>query len=245
MSTQTRASGEYLIASTQGRKDSRRLGLVGSSQSYSIIWKRWPPHQLGMCVCVCVCVCVFLCARQHRRGKIPEGWAWWGHTTVTASFGRGDLPINWECVCVCVCVCVCAQLLTCVWPFSTPWTIACQAHLVHGISQVGILEWVAISSSRGSSQPWDRTWVSCIGRRVLYHRVAWEALINWEWSPWHGMVSWLPSGLSWGMRRGCLTTEFTAQSIQCHWDSFVKWSVSDRGQLIKWLPLALMKCGSW
>ena len=106
MSTQTRASGEYLIASTQGRKDSRRLGLVGSSQSYSIIWKRWPPHQLGMCVCVCVCVCVFLCARQHRRGKIPEGWAWWGHTTVTASFGRGDLPINWECVCVCVCVCV-------------------------------------------------------------------------------------------------------------------------------------------
>ena len=37
---------------------------------------------------------------------------------------------------------------------------------VHGILQARILEWVAISSSRGSSQPRDRTQVSCIaGRR--------------------------------------------------------------------------------
>ena len=33
---------------------------------------------------------------------------------------------------------------------------------VHGILQARILEWVAISSSRGSSWPRDRTWVSCI-----------------------------------------------------------------------------------
>ena len=32
---------------------------------------------------------------------------------------------------------------------------------VHGISQARILEWVAISFSRGSSQPRDRTQVSC------------------------------------------------------------------------------------
>ena len=32
---------------------------------------------------------------------------------------------------------------------------------VHGISQAGILEWVAISFSRGSSQPRDATRVSC------------------------------------------------------------------------------------
>ena len=37
---------------------------------------------------------------------------------------------------------------------------------VHGILQAKILEWVAISFSRGSSQPRDWTWVSCIaGRR--------------------------------------------------------------------------------
>ena len=37
---------------------------------------------------------------------------------------------------------------------------------VHGIFQARVLEWVAISFSRKSSQPWDRTQVSCIvGRR--------------------------------------------------------------------------------
>ena len=33
---------------------------------------------------------------------------------------------------------------------------------VHGILQIRILEWVAISSSRGSSQPRNRTWVSWV-----------------------------------------------------------------------------------
>ena len=32
----------------------------------------------------------------------------------------------------------------------------------HGILQARILEWVAFPFSRGSSQPRDRTWVSCI-----------------------------------------------------------------------------------
>ena len=35
-------------------------------------------------------------------------------------------------------------------------------HCVHGIFQARVLEWVAISFCRGSSQPRDRTWVSCI-----------------------------------------------------------------------------------
>ena len=39
---------------------------------------------------------------------------------------------------------------------------------VHGISQARILEWVATSFSRGSSQPRDQTWVSWIGRQILY-----------------------------------------------------------------------------
>ena len=33
---------------------------------------------------------------------------------------------------------------------------------VHRISQASILEWVAISFSRGSSRPRDRTLISCI-----------------------------------------------------------------------------------
>ena len=43
---------------------------------------------------------------------------------------------------------------------------------VHGILQARRLEWVAMPSSRGSSQPRDQTqvsYVSCIGRGILYH----------------------------------------------------------------------------
>ena len=49
---------------------------------------------------------------------------------------------------------------------------------VNGILQARILEWVAISSSRGSSQPRDGTHISCIsciGRQTLYHCATWEA----------------------------------------------------------------------
>ena len=40
---------------------------------------------------------------------------------------------------------------------------------VHAISQARILEWVAISFSRGSSRPSDQTRVSYIGRWILHH----------------------------------------------------------------------------
>ena len=43
---------------------------------------------------------------------------------------------------------------------------------VHGILQARILEWVAMPSSRGSSQSRDRThlfYVFCVGRCVLYY----------------------------------------------------------------------------
>ena len=38
---------------------------------------------------------------------------------------------------------------------------------VHGASQARILEWIAISFSRGSSCPGDWTWVFCIARQTL------------------------------------------------------------------------------
>ena len=40
---------------------------------------------------------------------------------------------------------------------ATLWTVAHQAPLSMGILQARILEWVAMLSSRGSSQPRDRT----------------------------------------------------------------------------------------
>ena len=44
----------------------------------------------------------------------------------------------------------------------TPWTVAHQAPLSMGILQARILEWVAIPSSKASSQPRDQAQVSDI-----------------------------------------------------------------------------------
>ena len=49
-----------------------------------------------------------------------------------------------------------------VWLFATPWTLAHQAPLSMGTLQARILEWVAMPSSRGSTQPRERTQVSSI-----------------------------------------------------------------------------------
>ena len=51
----------------------------------------------------------------------------------------------------------------------------------HGILQAGILEWVAMPSSKGSSRPRDPIHVSqvhCLGRQVLYYWATWET-----WTP--------------------------------------------------------------
>ena len=48
---------------------------------------------------------------------------------------------------------------SCVWLFAIQWTIAHQAPLW---DSPGMLDWVAMPSSRGSSSPRDWTHVSCI-----------------------------------------------------------------------------------
>ena len=53
-------------------------------------------------------------------------------------------------------------VLSCTQVFAALWTMAHPGSSVHGIFQARILEWVAISSSRGSSQPRDQTHVSFI-----------------------------------------------------------------------------------
>ena len=58
-------------------------------------------------------------------------------------------------------MCTC-QSLSRVRLFVTPWIVARQAPLSLGILQARRLEWVAMPFSRGSSQPRDRTQVSCM-----------------------------------------------------------------------------------
>ena len=60
--------------------------------------------------------------------------------------------------------------------FATPWTVCSPPDSsVHGILQARILEWVAISFSRGSSQLRDRTQVSRIVGGFFTRRTTREA----------------------------------------------------------------------
>ena len=56
-----------------------------------------------------------------------------------------------------------------------PMDCSLPGSLVHGILQARILKWVAISFSRGSSQPGNRTWVSHIAGRCI---TIWDLLLE-------------------------------------------------------------------
>ena len=85
----------------------------------------------------------FLCIRGHNQQSERQ-------------------PIEWEKI-FAIHNWVKVKLLSHVWLFATPWTVACQvAPLSMGILQVRILEWAAMPSSRESSQPRDGTEVSRI-----------------------------------------------------------------------------------
>ena len=49
---------------------------------------------------------------------------------------------------------------------------------VHGVFQAKILEWVAISYSRGSTQPKDQTAPPALTGRFFTTSTTWEALYN-------------------------------------------------------------------
>ena len=68
------------------------------------------------------------------------------------------MPVQYVCVYVCS-IHVC--MLSRVQLFSTPWTVVRTAPMSMGILQARMLEWVVISSSRGSSWPRDGSCISC------------------------------------------------------------------------------------
>ena len=134
-----------------------------------------------LCVCVCVCVCVCARARACTLSHSVLLFTFmsclchWTESVLEAGIISYSLypwilahPVYLECVCVCAqsCLRVCNPV-DCSLPGSS----------AHGIFQARILEWVAISSSRGSSRPWDQTLVSCIsciGRWIHHHCTTWE-----------------------------------------------------------------------
>ena len=79
----------------------------------------------------------------------------WGLPSLPCSF----IFLEWslECLVTQLCLALCHLM-----DYNSP------SFSVHGIFQARILEWVAISHSRGSSRPKDR---KCIGRQTLHHQV--------------------------------------------------------------------------
>ena len=76
-------------------------------------------------------------------------------------------------------VCVCAKFLQLCPTLCDHMDCSLTGSSVHGILQARILEWVAMPSSRGFSQPRDKiciSHISCIGRWVLHPCATWEAL---------------------------------------------------------------------
>ena len=100
------------------------------------------------------CTHSVLCAwRQSRDNK-----TYW-LTLLRVTFSEAaKLPALWTRTCV-----LCSVMSDSLWPHGLP-----PGSSMLGISQGRILEWVAVSSSRGSSWPRDGTWVSCIGEGILY-----------------------------------------------------------------------------
>ena len=70
---------------------------------------------------------------------------------------------------------VCVRAQSCLTLYN-PMSCSLPGSSVHGILQARRLEWIAISFSRGSSQPRDWTRVSRIGRQLLYPWPTWESL---------------------------------------------------------------------
>ena len=85
-------------------------------------------------------------------------------------------------------MCVCAKSLQSCQTLCDPMDCSPPGSSVPGILQARILEWVAMPSSRGSSQPRDWTHVSCIssiGRGFFTTCATWEVHLKsemeWNW----------------------------------------------------------------
>ena len=98
---------------------------------------------------------------SSRTAECWKGCGLWGYTA-------------WFKSCLCHFLCCYLVAKSCL-TLCKPMECSLPGSSVHGILQARILEWVAISSSRGSFQLRDQTRISCIGRQILYHWVTQEA----------------------------------------------------------------------
>ena len=96
------------------------------------------------------------CRLPSKRKRLPV--AFWGRSALCWTRGPGA-AVACEVLEIRGC---CLVARSCEMNYSPP------SSSVHGTSQARVLEWVAISFSRGSSRLRDQSHVACIGRRIIY-----------------------------------------------------------------------------
>ena len=121
---------------------------------------------------------------------------------------------------------------------------------VHGILQARILEWVAISFSRGSSwhRDWTRTFcISCIGRWNLYNCATWEALYDTHYPLKYYTVTCLmfPTLHRFGADLFTRTHRSVSRTADAHTYLLSKWIHSLSASLGFCLDTAWLRIRSW
>ena len=114
---------------------------------------------MPVCMCVCVCVCVYVCVFIYCI-LLPGSLFW-----CLINFG--------------IFSCMCAQSLQSCLTLCDTMDCSSAGSPVYGILQARILEWVAISFSRGFSQPRDGTLSlksPALASGFFTTRATWEAL---------------------------------------------------------------------
>ena len=139
----------FAEAGTLG-EEKNRVSLEGQRETSSPIWKRY----------ICVLLFSLLVTFADLRAKpFTKNHRWYIYPII-------GYPRSWAHAHLHSTLC---DTMDCSTPGFT----------VHGIFQARILEWGAISYSRGSSQPRDGNRVSCVsctGRQILHHWATREAL---------------------------------------------------------------------
>ena len=100
------------------------------------------------------CDCMYMCYMKQSCALVPNRLAS-SLTHSHSSMAPGESRPSSATYTLCDLV-LCLVTQSCP-TLATPWTVAHQAPLSMGILQATIVEWVAMPSSRGSSQPMDQT----------------------------------------------------------------------------------------
>ena len=138
------------------------------------------------------CLCSSICSRRGDcsppLGPHTLPWDIYYGPSVQGKENGTQRCTRWETV----------KSFSCVRLFVIPRTAAHQAPLSMGFFQARILEWVAISFSRGFSWPRGRTWVSCLAGRFF---IIWATREAQDEKAYCRGKPWVHPSPRWGGRR--------------------------------------------